>query len=736
MGVNIIASDLARGLDSPQGGALAEAVLIVGRAHLDDPACNPQRIAECMANSACSLAAAHQQAGRHDDIVLLSDEMDVLLAGRTDGNYLARLRLAAVDALIAMNRLEEAERALAALEGAGCSDPSLSFTRDRLAARLQNATELADNRSPDRAAQDQYRQGMIASAEALRAMVAADPDMAGLAAGFDALARQAQTEALPKSAWDVFDRASTQHKMLAGLLGLDNSALHVWKTRVREASRAFRDNDGRDPALLAPALQTFREAVDWFDGHDQREDGNNARWCAYIAERRLGRPGAALDVLDELAGRLERDRAGIADPLRRAGQAASFPMLPAAMVECADMIGQPTRMLAAIERAKGRALAELRAAAEGVAIDEAALQVDPATVASLVAELGIGYASYLAIDDAVFGVAVWPDGTWHRARIPLDTAKRVALCGRIQPKTWRVPGRSAAFDFGAELAPLVDWLVPLLPDLPPDGHLVLSPDGELHQWPLQMATTPEGPLGLVAGVTRVHGVDALRRLAASPPARPSRSVAVHIPARNEAELAAKKRAMTQSMAALPCPSAIPAKRADSAWFATLDAASAVLHLNAHGVFPEARISDGIDPNPYHSAGLLISHEGELPERSGAWKHRLTPSLVMEAPGLKVDGAIAILQGCVSGLAKEGLGGDALGLEWALLARGADTVLASHWDVDYRSAGAFCRHFNTAWLGRGRSRIAAWQEAAARTREDPEGGPAEDWAAFSLSGDWR
>jgi CHAT domain-containing protein len=125
----------------------------------------------------------------------------------------------------------------------------------------------------------------------------------------------------------------------------------------------------------------------------------------------------------------------------------------------------------------------------------------------------------------------------------------------------------------------------------------------------------------------------------------------------------------------------------------------------------------------------------LPVRSHEWPHRLTPELVMTSPGLFLDGTTVVLQGCVSGLAEEGLA-DALGLEWALLAKGATMVLASHWDVDYRSAGAFCRHFHQAWLHQGVSRIAAWREAVTRTRMDPEGGSPDDWAAFSLAGDWR
>jgi hypothetical protein len=411
-------------------------------------------------------------------------------------------------------------------------------------------------------------------------------------------------------------------------------------------------------------------------------------------------------------------------------------MLPAARVECAELLGDPRRMLAAIEAAKGRALADLWTVADGRAFDESALHVSAEAVEDLVARVGIGYVSFIAIDVAIYAVAAWPDGGWHWFRLDMNDKARRKLSGRLDPLTWVNPVRPAAFDLGAALAPVTEWLVPLLAKLPGEGHLVFSPDGELHMWPLQMAQTPAGPLGTVVGVSRVHGIDMLRRLADSPPLRPRRSIVVHIPAQGEEGDEGKAAAMARTMAVLPDPVAIPAREADPERFARLKAGGALLYLNAHGVFPEERMSGGIDPNPYRSAGMMLAHGGELPERAAAWTHRLTPAAVLEAAELDVGRATVALQGCVSGLAKEGRGGDALGLEWAFLARGADAVLASHWNVDYRSAGAFCRHFCQAWLADGLSRIEAWRRAVAATRDDPEGGPAYEWAAFSLTGDWR
>jgi hypothetical protein len=733
MALNIVADELARGIHPAGGGALAEAALTVARRHLDDPALSQAIIPEQTAAAAGALVQAHILAGRHEAVVALADEMEALLEGRTDGVRLVAMRLRAVEALIALGRLEEGERRLAAIEAAGCADPTLPFVRRRLRDRLREVTILADTRSADQRAADDDRDAKIAMATALRDLLGQDPDMASLGPALAALVEQARTEPTAATASAAFAKSNSMIDKISGMVALSGSELHEWQRRVRNRSSLFLDRDQRDPAVLQPALAEFRDGAAWFDGHGQREDANNARWCAYLALRRMGRFAEALTATEELCSRLEEDRARIADPLRRASHFAAFPHVHSAMVECAAELDDPRRMLAAMEGAKGRALGDLLAARaqEGKAALLSA--PDPDRAAALARKLRIAYASYFATEDAVFAVCVDPSGGWHWRRIDLDQAARRRIGRRLEPGTWVVPTRRDVFDLGAALSPLAGWLAPLADS----GHLVVSPDGELHQWPLHMADADGTPLAVRCGVSRVHGLEALRRIAAAKTRRPSRRMAVFIPTRDEAELADKSAAMQRTAAAMGAGDIVAPETAGSDFFANLDAANTILHVNAHGVFPEEVMTGGIDPNPYRSAGMVLAEAGALPPRAAsAWPHRLTPALVLESDGLRLDGAAVVLQGCVSGLAKEGLGGDALGLEWALLAKGAASVLASHWYVDYRSAGAFCRHFHEAWLGRGQTRIAAWRDAVMRTRNDPEGGAAHDWAAFSLSGDWR
>ena len=102
-----------------------------------------------------------------------------------------------------------------------------------------------------------------------------------------------------------------------------------------------------------------------------------------------------------------------------------------------------------------------------------------------------------------------------------------------------------------------------------------------------------------------------------------------------------------------------------------------------------------------------------------------------------------LQACVSGRAKEGIGGDALGLEWAFLLNHASSLLAGHWNVDAVWAAKFSIKFYEKWLINKASRGTAWRETTLELLREsqhlevkyPERS-AYYWAAFSLSGDWR
>ena len=114
-------------------------------------------------------------------------------------------------------------------------------------------------------------------------------------------------------------------------------------------------------------------------------------------------------------------------------------------------------------------------------------------------------------------------------------------------------------------------------------------------------------------------------------------------------------------------------------FSTEKLDNCIVHCAMHGIFDEE-----YKVNPYTHSGLLVASDGMLPKRITSLdhiqpNHLLSPEKLMEmTPGL--DNSHVTLQACVSGLAKEGVGRDQLGLEWALTYCGAESLLSTHWNV--------------------------------------------------------
>jgi CHAT domain-containing protein len=93
--------------------------------------------------------------------------------------------------------------------------------------------------------------------------------------------------------------------------------------------------------------------------------------------------------------------------------------------------------------------------------------------------------------------------------------------------------------------------------------------------------------------------------------------------------------------------------------------------------------------------------------------------------------------CVSGLAKEGLAGDTLGLDWVFIQAGASSLISTHWRVSAACAARFFELFYEKWVDGEQSRASACRAAMMELLGDdrtPES--LHQWAAFSLTGDFR
>jgi CHAT domain-containing protein len=264
----------------------------------------------------------------------------------------------------------------------------------------------------------------------------------------------------------------------------------------------------------------------------------------------------------------------------------------------------------------------------------------------------------------------------------------------------------------------------------------------LHLVPLHYLPFRGGPLVRHFSISRIHSISAVVALLRQPPVTPLNFMAAQVPAQEDRDpgkvsmLARVPQWLTERREGI----ALAREQATVDAVAKLDLTRRVVHFATHGTFP-LRDSRERNPNPFQASGLALAKDGTLPSlaRVAAGKADdtlLTPERVLN---LRLDGSHVTLQACVSGLAKEGIGGDALGLELAFLLAGAQSMLTTHWNVSAAASADFSIRFYQKWLVDKLTRAQAWREAMLdlMKEETPSDLPGEYyWAGFSLSGDWR
>ncbi|GAI78437.1 unnamed protein product, partial [marine sediment metagenome] len=89
-------------------------------------------------------------------------------------------------------------------------------------------------------------------------------------------------------------------------------------------------------------------------------------------------------------------------------------------------------------------------------------------------------------------------------------------------------------------------------------------------------------------------------------------------------------------------------------------------------------------------------------------------------------------------AKEGVGRDALGLEWTMLLAGASSILATHWNVGANHSYEFLNRFYQYWLHDKMSKAKAWRKTVLELKKskNTELNSPYAYAAYSLTGTWK
>jgi CHAT domain-containing protein len=183
----------------------------------------------------------------------------------------------------------------------------------------------------------------------------------------------------------------------------------------------------------------------------------------------------------------------------------------------------------------------------------------------------------------------------------------------------------------------------------------------------------------------------------------------------------------------------------------------VLHLATHGFFLADQELKQTNPTGWNSVFASVSpppgrsaNEWENPltrcgiALAGANYAQQTSNAIaddgvltgLEASLLDLQGTeLVILSACDSGLGEVKIGEGVMSLRRAFRIAGAQTVLASHWNVSDKATNALMTEFIRRWRA-GEPRVDAWREAQLALLRSKDFSNPFFWAAFTLTGEWR
>ena len=268
-----------------------------------------------------------------------------------------------------------------------------------------------------------------------------------------------------------------------------------------------------------------------------------------------------------------------------------------------------------------------------------------------------------------------------------------------------------------------------------EPHWWIAPDRRLHYLPFELLPVPGGPpgtalvdlvevsylpSGAVLGVGRdpIAGPElGLIGLGDPEEREGARALAVEtlgrrfelgaLPAARD-ELAAAARELPGRAKVL-----LGAEATEAALRDLRPGEASVVHLAAHTLLDE---SSARGP-----AVLLTAGEGE--------DGMVFPA---ELAARRFGGRLAVLAGCQTALGGEGDGQALSSLTGALLAAGAEGVVATLWKVDDRATAAFMEQFYY-YLGQGETPASALRHAKLRLRSSPTWSRPDLWSAYVLAG---
>ena len=535
----------------------------------------------------------------------------------------------------------------------------------------------------------------------------------------------------------------------------NSDAENEWtmKRRWREATKIFKLESRPASQKIKLSLQNLSEILEWANKNQHTELANDALWGMYLCYSRQDNDTKAADKLISLRTNLEKQRAGIADPFERGGVFSVYPNLFNALCEKLQRSNRYLELLVTMEASKGRGIADILTRQYGKAVADTDIYSAANKLPLLAKKFKFHYLSYYLDryngETITHQVVVGKNGkVYGTDPVVLPNDVMDSALTNLDPQNWGHPRENDPStlipDSSSQLSPLTDFLNQLMKEcvIEKGDHICYTADENLNNLPLHYLPFCKKMLIDFFSFSKIHNALQLELILKSASTTPGKATAFIVPTLQNTKSNKWQKIHSSLSASIQClKSIIPTEIHENEMVSIeklkqADLCNRVLHFSTHGVFP--RESSG--NNPITNSGIVISDGNSLPDANeiarGKISHLLSPEKIISNK-IKIKGSHVTLMACVSGLSHEGLGGDALGMDWALAQAGATSILASHWMVSAADAATFFKLFYIKWLQENKSRGQAFRETIDELRsKHGTTANAHCWAAFSLSGDWR
>jgi hypothetical protein len=783
-GLNMLATNYCEGINCELGITLSKAIYLLSQEAFEENSVNTHL--SNARRSAINCAQGFQRIGRHEELIkFTAAAMDWLESKGHEDDTLPLLKYQ-IEAHINLAQFDEARKQLNLAkqlpEAQQVPEPYLlEPLEQKLKIAEQKAIELA---SPPEKTKDEkqwiidQRHEIIHQVESLAESKNVSSEEADLIKWFTGELRKQVEDNVPDSIQEWLAQHYTpkefpgylkgsftdypqldlsRHQSIADSVtdfisggGSELNQLQNGK-RIDNAISIFLDPiKGHDPDIIAKSIPVLIEAKNWAKEHHFIADENSALWGLYLCYCRTERSPQAIETLQALRANLEAIRLQISDPLKRAGVFREFPCLFSALCENLYKLDRRAELLEAIEGAKGRVLADVLTQQQNQPVSDQSFSEPARLLPALMQQVKAHYLTYFVDDETTYAVLVAKDGSLHTKAIPIGKTKLKELLHHsnprhnpVNPDNWNkaiARNLKVISDLPQQLAPLITWLEPLAKSglIQQYDHICYCPDEQLHLIPFHYLPLRGEYLVNYISLSRIHGASTLTYLLKRNTLQAKQFTAVQVWTQEDLDNPEKIAAFRQVGEWLTDKLSghiVTGEQADLPKITQTLFKNQIVHFATHGIFPLLPDQEKREINPFLCSGLLIAKNGQLPpnSESGEDGSLLTPQQVLDL-GLNFEGSHVTMQACVSGLAKEGIGGDALGLEWAFLQIGANSLLSSHWNVDAVWAAKFSIKFYQKWLTQRVSRAIAWRETVLELMEESPN--PYHWSAFSLSGDWR